>query len=63
MEDSRIGGSDYFDLRADILSVEHNILAAPSYDLLLVEAPDLQEVRAVLTRHPVTKVPPESRVP
>jgi len=63
MEDSRIGGPDDFDLGADILSVEHHILAAPSNDLLLIEAPYLQEVRAVLTRHPVTKVPPESRVP
>lgn len=63
MKDTWIGGTYNFDFGADIFSIQHHILAAPADYFLLIEATNLQEVRAVLARHSIAKVPPEPSVP
>lgn len=45
VEDPRIGGAHDFDVAPDVLSIEGDILAAPSDDVL-VEAADPEEVRS-----------------
>lgn len=50
VEDSRIRRPDDFHAAPDVLPVEHHVLAAPAYDVL-VEAADLQEVGPATNRH------------
>lgn len=63
MKYARVSGPYNFDLGAYVLAIEHHILAAPAHNFLLVKAPHLQEVRAVLAGHSIAKVPPEASVP
>jgi hypothetical protein len=44
VEDSGVGGPDHFHAAPDVLPVEHDVLAAPTDDVL-VEAAYFEEVR------------------